>query len=277
MHKHIVLQKAEDAYSLELSNLSVSICGHYRNLPNHAVKRDGIAEYVVLYCVGGKGYLVTDGRRQVVKNGDFIFLNQQLPHEYGSDIDDPWSIVWMHLTGELKNLNEYFQKQANHFLWHVGFHVSIYDLFLKLIHCAEQQINPLQALKLEHYARLIFCELMTLETAVKESSYIYKIKEYLIAHRSENLSLDTLAQIFSVSKYHMVRTFKQATGYTPIEFLSRQKIDFACELLRDTNDSIYSVSQQLGYKTQYYFSEQFKSITGYAPSMFRQLVQKEFF
>lgn len=276
MQKNYVIQKIRSDYYEDLNRILVHICGQFQNLPNHCAKREGIGEYIVIYCISGSGYVMVQGKKQSIHSGDLIFLDRDTPHEYGSAQTDPWSIVWMHLAGGLKTLYPIIEKHSDHGVIALGYHNRLYQLFLDLIKGAENPTTITEILKLNQSARLVLCEILTLLESEHDCAFTDQMKAYLCAHCTENPTLDELAHQFAVSKYHMIRKFKKATGYTPIEFLFRQKIELACHLLIDTNDTITSISRQLGYHTPYYFSEQFKAITGYAPSIFRKLVDKEY-
>ena len=279
MNQNYVIQKISDEYFSEINSLSVLICGHYCDLPDHQIKRDGIPEYILIYCVGGTGYLVTDGKVRLVQNGDLILLDKNTPHKYGSSSVDPWDILWMHMSGHLTTVCAAFTKLANGHVMHFGRQARLYDLFTNMIQCAREQSDAINILKVDPYGKLILCELMSPEKVRTEDErmFIQNVSDYLIAHQAGHPSLDELSRTFSMSKYHLIRKFKKATGYTPMEFLSRQKIQAACQLLSGTEDTISSISRQLGYTTPYYFSEQFKTITGYAPSMYRKLIQREWY
>jgi len=66
----------------------------------------------------------------------------------------------------------------------------------------------------------------------------------------------------------MSRTFKEATGYTIIEYFNKLKIDKAKELLIEGNKKIREVAQELGFVDEFYFSRTFKKAEGMNPSEF---------
>jgi YesN/AraC family two-component response regulator len=56
-----------------------------------------------------------------------------------------------------------------------------------------------------------------------------------------------------------------------MEFVERQRIDRARQLLTMTSLSVKEISRQVGYETQFYFSLRFKKSTGQSPKAFREL------
>jgi len=64
--------------------------------------------------------------------------------------------------------------------------------------------------------------------------------------------------------------FKKETGETISEYRSRIRLERAKELLKDTKNRIYEISEKCGYKTASYFTHQFKMVFGCTPNEFRE-------
>lgn len=69
--------------------------------------------------------------------------------------------------------------------------------------------------------------------------------------------------------YHFLRTFKQTTGVTPIEYRNRVRIDHAKKLLKNSCFSVCEIAESLGYTSLAYFSAQFKKETGLSPTQYQ--------
>ncbi|GLO61350.1 hypothetical protein MACH09_18580 [Vibrio sp. MACH09] len=65
------------------------------------------------------------------------------------------------------------------------------------------------------------------------------------------------------------KTFKKKMGVSPREYLIRKRMDEACKMLRSTSMQISEISQQLGYASQYEFSNQFKKTFHVFPKHYR--------
>ena len=92
-------------------------------------------------------------------------------------------------------------------------------------------------------------------------------------HIGENVNLDKLVNRAFLSKDHFIRLFKQNVGITPIQYISRKKIEKAQVMLVTGNMSIQSVSYALGYEDCSYFNRLFKKIVGISPKKYRDLYQ----
>lgn len=95
---------------------------------------------------------------------------------------------------------------------------------------------------------------------------------YFSKHLHEKISLDILAERFSISKQGLIQKFRKHTGKTPMEYLSLLRINQSKQLLKDTTLPISEIAQQCGYDNVYYFSNHFKHATGISPSGYRKLM-----
>jgi YesN/AraC family two-component response regulator len=86
------------------------------------------------------------------------------------------------------------------------------------------------------------------------------------------LRLDLVAREAGMSKFHFCRHFKEATGLTFREFLTRRRIARAVELLRDPTRLVSEVYLDVGFKNLSHFSRVFLKLTGQSPSRYRQIV-----
>jgi AraC-like DNA-binding protein len=83
------------------------------------------------------------------------------------------------------------------------------------------------------------------------------------------MKIAALAAHANVSISHFFKLFKQDTGCAPLVYLTRLKIECACDWLVTTGWSVKLIAANLGYHDPLYFSRVFKSITGVAPKTYR--------
>ena len=94
--------------------------------------------------------------------------------------------------------------------------------------------------------------------------------EYMRENINKVVTLEHLASIAGLSISHYCAVFKQKTMQTPLQLHTSMKIQRACQLLQNKNQTIKSVSYTLGFFDQYHFSKVFKQIMGMAPRDFRK-------
>lgn len=91
------------------------------------------------------------------------------------------------------------------------------------------------------------------------------IIDYINDHLECELSLNELAAIAQLSQYHFCRTFKQATGLSPHQYLIQQRIERAKQLLKQSEMTIPEVAISCGFTHQSHLCRHFKRLTGVPP------------
>lgn len=92
---------------------------------------------------------------------------------------------------------------------------------------------------------------------------------YLQRNYANLQSLEDIASSVGLSKYHFTRIFKKTTGYTPIEYLTKIRIERAVYLLRQTDLTIEDIAKAIGYSNGSYFIKVFRQWLGFSPGEFR--------
>ncbi len=85
---------------------------------------------------------------------------------------------------------------------------------------------------------------------------------------TEPLDLQQMAAAASLSKPHLIKSFREAFGMPPLEYLLHVRIQKAMPLLRDTDRTITDIAYAVGFNDSNYFSRQFKKQTGLTPREF---------
>lgn len=101
------------------------------------------------------------------------------------------------------------------------------------------------------------------------------VVEYIYAHLAESIHVSQLAVIAGVSCRQIERRFRNATGMSPTDFITRARLDEACRRLRDSSDSIGRIALDLGFYDQSAFTRLFCRHLGTTPSEFRQTRRRE--
>jgi AraC-like DNA-binding protein len=101
------------------------------------------------------------------------------------------------------------------------------------------------------------------------------IQEYIDAHYKEPLTLQDIGDALHLSPYYLSHVFKSASGYSPMQYLSRRRIGEAQNLLISTDLPIARVAEEVGFDTQNYFNLQFSKHVGMPPKKFRQAIREK--
>jgi AraC family transcriptional regulator len=94
--------------------------------------------------------------------------------------------------------------------------------------------------------------------------------ERLRSDSDADVSLAALASEAGLSRFHFCRAFKESTGLSPHAWLRQHRLEQAMNMLRDTDASVVSVAEALGYASQTAFAAAFRKLTGETPSNWRR-------
>ena len=96
--------------------------------------------------------------------------------------------------------------------------------------------------------------------------------EMMQARLSEDISLDELAAAAQLSPFHFARMFKQSLGVPPRVYLTRLRVEKACELLEMTDLPITEIALEVGYSSNQVLARVFLKHMRLSPSDYRRAV-----
>lgn len=108
-----------------------------------------------------------------------------------------------------------------------------------------------------------------------ESKSVQAMVEYLKEHYTEDISIQDLANLISITPNYASQIFKEETGSTISNYLTSLRIYQAARLLFTTDMPISLIAGQVGYKDYFYFAKVFKRIAGYTPTAYRSAAKKK--
>ncbi|WP_312886426.1 helix-turn-helix domain-containing protein [Paenibacillus plantarum] len=230
---------------------------------------------VMIAIVSGKGNLKVEDHMYALTEGSVIFLPANTPvvlmanslhplHVYKLIINTQERERSVH-AGVMTRKSELTSSSVIHFFPYEPAIVS---------HMEELYIHRLPVNEIRHaqnqlvFHHVILQVLKGLEakyTANEQPSLEHSIT-YLENHYSEKITRERLAEIAGVSQSHYSILFKQLTGFSPSEYLSRLRVNRAKELLISGSGTLREIALKVGYKDEFYLSRRFKQQTGAAPS-----------
>ncbi len=98
--------------------------------------------------------------------------------------------------------------------------------------------------------------------------------DYIEANFSDKISISHLSKVASLSPFHFIRTFKEFYGITPVEYLGKVRLNYACYFLKNSDQPISEILSLIGFKNHSSFSRLFISHFGCSPRDYRTLNNK---
>lgn len=88
-------------------------------------------------------------------------------------------------------------------------------------------------------------------------------------HYGEEITVEQLAKLSRMSKYHFIRVFRSLTGDTPYRYLLLYRIDRSKQLLLDTHMTVQEIADACGFSSSKNYIAAFRSCAGLTPGKFR--------
>lgn len=103
----------------------------------------------------------------------------------------------------------------------------------------------------------------------------HRVRQYLDAHYSENLTLRMVADRLHMNGYYLAHIFSGEFGTPPMQYVIKRRIGEAQDLLIHETLPIAEVAERLGYTSVCHFNTMFKKYVGVSPGQYRRSFQKE--
>jgi AraC family transcriptional regulator len=99
---------------------------------------------------------------------------------------------------------------------------------------------------------------------------LFRVLDYIEANLEGDLTLDHMASIACLSRFHFARAFKQAVGQSPHRYVSARRLERAKALLIQGDRPLVDIALALSFSSQANFTRAFRQATGQAPGQYRQ-------
>lgn len=254
--------------------------GHYRHARGHRMQRQQHDDHLLLYCCAGSGTLSTEADGHVehaVRTGDAVILPSGLAHRYRADAETPWTVYWVHFLGtQAADFTALFRQHTDGGpRFRLGVLPTLIAEFEHLL--ASRHGNATRAEQIAACSRLrvILSDIArhlpnTARATSRGAVNIESIDAFMREHVAEPLTLDDFAAQCRVSRFHLVKRYRELTGNTPIQRFIDIRMARSCHLLDTTPDPIRDIAVAVGYPDPCYFSRCFKRVMGIAPSAYRE-------
>ena len=102
-----------------------------------------------------------------------------------------------------------------------------------------------------------------------DSSLLYDMFRFIEQNVDKACTLRDMAEALKYNESYLSRLFLKCVGIPYSEYVRNIKANHACYLLRNTDESMYSIAKKCGYTTQSSFTRSFRQIIGMVPMEYR--------
>ncbi|MDP2801582.1 MAG: AraC family transcriptional regulator [Phreatobacter sp.] len=136
-------------------------------------------------------------------------------------------------------------------------------------------LDDLQAESIGLFIAARVLELSRLDASPEKNAFgtrsrMAVLDDYLRANIGTPVSIEDLAQLVGLSRFHLIRSFRDAFGATPYQYFLRLRMNEAKRLLTSTTMPVAQVAKQVGFSNSTQFVKMFRAMEGVTPGSVRQ-------
>lgn len=257
---------------------------YYTEYKSFDLKYDSHIEGEIMGVVEGECTIPLQNRNVVLRSGSLIFLDGGTVH--GLLIQTPCrmfcvkfelkkaacsGLSFREVAQSEKCLAELLERKRPYYVLRDREHI---DLIVRDLVFSQSNSGPL-------YRQLLLYEILvklsrqlsgnSFQTLANNDGalYVQKAGEFIESHFDGELSLGMIASYMGLNPSYFGRLFKNRTGLTPMEYVTRCRLDRAKLLLESTSLPIIDICNQVGLTSRQYFGKLFKAREGLSPGVYR--------
>lgn len=230
----------------------------------------------LFYVIKGEGnFQFYDGSTIPVRQDDLLIINPNIIHTEASSTEDPLEYIVLGIDGVGVLAGNTFEEGYSIYNYEEFKHEILF--YLRSLHKESEDYSLYSDLLMSNLLNVLLVNIVRRsevdfqlqESDDKVNKDCLFIEHYLNTHYNEEITLDKLSELTFINKFYLSHIFKEHSGYSPIEYLLRKRVEAASKLLRTTDHSISEISGIVGFSNPSYFSQFFKRTTQLSPSSYR--------
>lgn len=237
----------------------------------------------LFYVIDGQGEFFVEDRTYPVAANDLVIINPNVLHTEISLETSPLKYIVLGVEGF--ELSSFPTREDNTSFCIVNYknqrEIILHHLYTLLAEIEQKQMGyeilcqDLLEILIVLLSRQTNISALLTPMKKKTSRLCGSTKRYIDNHYQENITLNQLAKVCHVSKYHLAHAFRAEYGISPINYLISKRICEAEHLLKNTDFSLSLISNTTGFSSPSYFAQIFKKQKGISPTDFRKQSRKE--
>ncbi len=261
----------------------------YNGAANYLVEADEISMgplirtyYVFRYCIKGRGKLITDGGTFEIKAGQaYVVFPGQVVTEV-TDEKDPWHLSWVTFIGIrsgilFKNIGITIKnpmlpwENGKEFLPHLNAAISACEVLSDETELFRTGSAYLFFDNLINFLRKNYPDSIP---DLYSDDYIEKALRYMDLNYTKSIKVSDVAAHVGLNRSYFFTIFKNQLHLSPQEYLTRLRMQKACELFAYPEATVASVANSLNYEPSVFFRH-FKRIVGLSPSEYKKMLSTD--
>lgn len=241
-------------------------------------------------CHTDSGFIEFDNEPAPFRAGDVTFISRNVPHTTYSSKGEAslWSYIFVQPDEMLKGVFDDSSPHADIFIdmmqnfqliLNKDKYPDVYNIVMTIKEELEHKSLNYQ-LSVKGLMLSLFMKMMRIYTTEKGKQVGEKVAhenaivispalDYIKENYMMNFPMEKLADMCHLSQTHFRRVFGEIMNTSPLNYLNTTRILQSCILLRTTEESILSISEQVGFRSVSSYNRHFSEIMGTQPSDWR--------
>ena len=243
---------------------------HYRE------RRNGCHDNILFYCLKGKGWYIIDKHYFEIRANEYAIIPATAKYiRYGADMDEPWTIYWVHYTGnEIEDMNRSLGITADRGPRAITFNDRGITTWEIMYNSLERGLNNESLFNAnfclyKFVASFLFSEQWEQKPVSQTGLFVDAVKAHMQQHVNSRITIPEMAAAQGISVSYFSQQFRKATGIAPLDYFIQLKIRHSCLLLLNHSIKIKEVARHVGMDDPYYFSRMFKKYMAISPQQYR--------
>jgi AraC-like DNA-binding protein len=255
-------------FEFQNTDLYITECGYEKCLPEHFYGPYKRNYCLIHFIIEGSGEYEFNNKKYIInKNQGFVIFPEDIT-KYTADKKTPWFYYLVGFNGV----------KAKHLLSECGINKENpiitsekYNLLNKYIvslyHVSKAaDFNQFTMLG---FLYLFFSCLNNKKTLSNKEQYINTALSYIRDNFMNDIKIETIADNLFLERSYLYRLFIESLGISPLKYLTKYRLDIACELLKNSNHNITDIAGYVGFASSSSFCKAFKNEFKKTPLAYR--------
>ncbi len=249
--------------------------GHSINYPGHTYGPAVRSYYLIHYVLSGKGIFKANQHTYNLREGQGFFIEPDNQTVYSSDIDDPWTYVWVGFGG----------RQSKRLVGSIGLSQEnpIFSCSLESGRKLEEYVDEMLAnndfaLSDIYYRWGLFFQFISvivdaqknLMPKVDVNTYVSHMVKYIHNHIEEPVTVQDVADYVNLTRCYATTIFTKYTGMSPKDYIQNCRLTKARHMLESSSLTIAGIAYSCGFKQSESFIKAFRKRYNISPSEYRK-------
>lgn len=242
--------------------------GHFRCDEKYCIDRCSFGQFLLMYIIEGSMEVETRGRKMTAQKEQIVLIDCHEPHRYSCE--QYVNFLWFHFNGNSgKKYVDYLYERFG--IVFAGEHIPLLRKNFEILLSCAQKIPPKEHLISQSIHTILSALASPEQQEVNIDNLLLPALDFIHNNFAEEINLNQLASLCSISPSHFIRSFKRYIDCTPHEYLLSYRLRQAKQMLLASADTIEIIAEKCGFNSASHFARAFRKSSGLAPCEFRKM------